>query len=269
VSAATRPVLLTGASGALGSMLAEHLAEGGWELVLTDIRPFPRALPPRARFRTADLCDRTAIAELAAGCGAILHFGGVSTERPFEEVLGPNISGLFHIFEAARLNEARVIFASSNHAIGFHERATPLDDDCELRPDTYYGLSKAYGELMGKLYWYKHGVESISIRIGSGFPRPTTRRMLSSWLSYPDLASLVEAGLRAPDVGCDIVWGASDNSRSWWRRDARQRIGWAPRDSADAHAAALDAVISQDPVEERYQGGHLCSRDYTRKRPPA
>ncbi len=268
MSRETKPVLLTGASGALGSMLAARLAEWGWDLVLTDIRPFPGALPARARFRQADLCDRAAIAELASGCGAILHFGGVSTERPFEEVLGPNISGLFHIFEAARLNEARVIFASSNHAIGFHERATPLDDDCELRPDTYYGLSKAYGELMGRLYWYKHGVENISIRIGSAFPKPTTRRMLSSWLSYDDLARMVAAGLRAGDVRCDIVWGASDNTRTFWRNDARERLGWAPEDSADGFAAILDTVVSQDPIEELYQGGHLCSRDYTRKRPP-
>jgi uronate dehydrogenase len=263
-----KPALMTGASGALGSMLAARLSEWGWELVLTDIKPFPGPLPPRARFQLADLCNRAAIRDLATGCGAILHFGGVSTERPFEEVLGPNISGLFHIFEAARLAEARVIFASSNHAIGFHERTTPLDDDCELRPDTYYGLSKAYGELMAKLYWYKHGVESISIRIGSAFPKPSTRRMLSSWLSYDDLARLVAAGLRAQDVRCDVVWGASANSRTWWRDDARGLLGWTPQDSADEFAAAIDAVVSQDPIEERYQGGHLCSRDYTRKRPP-
>jgi uronate dehydrogenase len=265
----SRPVLLTGASGALGSMLAERLCAWGWTLVLTDIRPFPGALPQGARFETADLCDRAAIRDLAAGCGAIVHMGGVSTERPFEEVLGPNISGLFHIYEAARLAGARVIFASSNHAIGYHERTTPLDDDCALRPDTYYGLSKAYGELMGRLYWFKHGVESIAIRIGSAFPEPRTRRMLSSWLSYGDLARLVAAGLRAETVGCDVIWGASDNSRSWWRQDARQRIGWAPQDSADVFAAKLDPVVSQDPIEERYQGGHLCARDYTRKRPPA
>ncbi|MBR0663898.1 NAD(P)-dependent oxidoreductase [Roseomonas hellenica] len=273
MSAGTAPgeakqVLLTGASGALGSMLAARLSEWGWGLVLTDIRPFPDALPPGARFREADLCDRAAIRDLAAGCDAIVHFGGVSTERAFEDVLGPNIGGLFNIFEAARLADARVIFASSNHAIGFHERSSALDADCELRPDTYYGLSKAYGELMGRLYWYKHGVESISVRIGSAFPKPSTARMLSSWLSYDDLARLVAAGLRATDVGCDVIWGASANSRTWWRKDARSRIGWAPQDSADVHAEALSGIVSKDPVEERYQGGHLCSRNYTRTRPP-
>jgi uronate dehydrogenase len=263
-----KPVLLTGASGALGSMLAARLAEWGWDLLLTDIRPFSGALPARSRFELADLRDRAAIQALGEGCGAIVHFGGVSTERPFEEVLGPNITGLFHIFEAARLAGARVIFASSNHAIGFHERSSALDADCELRPDTYYGLSKAYGELMGRLYWYKHGVENLSIRIGSGFPEPKDLRTLSSWLSYADLARLVAAALRAGQVGCDIIWGASANSRSWWRTDARERIGWTPQDSADDFAAAFAGIVSDDPITERYQGGHLCARDYTRTRPP-
>lgn len=265
---AARPILLTGASGALGGMLAETLAEAGWGLVLTDLNPFPRTMPPRARFSHADLCDRAAVASLAQGCGAIVHFGGVSTERPFEEVLGPNIGGLFHIYEAARLAGARVIFASSNHAIGFHERSTTLDADCELRPDTYYGLSKAYGELMGKLYWYKHGVESISIRIGSGFPEPSNRRMLSSWLSYADLARLVDAGLRAKDIGCEVIWGASANSRSWWREDSRAKLGWVPQDSTDDLVDALGGIVSGDPVTELYQGGHLCARDYSRPQPP-
>ncbi|MFT8247113.1 NAD-dependent epimerase/dehydratase family protein [Roseomonas sp. BN140053] len=268
--AQAKPVLLTGASGALGSMLATELAERGWGLVLTDIRPFPGPLPLGARFAQVDLCDRAAVLEVARGCSTIVHFGGVSTERPFEEVLGPNIAGLFHVYEAARAAKARVIFASSNHAIGFHERTSVLDADCELRPDTYYGLSKAYGELMGRLYWYKHGVESISIRIGSGFPEPKDRRMLSSWLSYADLARLTVAGLQAEDVGCELIWGSSNNSRTWWRRDSRERIGWAPQDSADEYSEALGSIVSNDVVAERYQGGHLCARDYSRPSfPPA
>src|SRR5581483_1182923 len=179
-----RPVLLTGASGALGRQLAKALAAQGWTLRLTDIAPFPDVLPEKASFTRADLQDGVAILRLAEGCGAILHFGGCSINRSFEEVLGPNIRGLYHVYEAARRESARVVFASSNHAIGFHERSEKLDADCELRPDSYYGLSKAYGELMGKLYWDKHGVETISIRIGSSFPEPVDARMLSTCLSY-------------------------------------------------------------------------------------
>src|SRR4051812_2912599 len=113
-----KPVLLTGASGALGRVLTRRLAEAGWMLRLTDIAPFPDAVPAGCTFTRADLNDGVAILRLAEGCGTILHFGGVSVERPFEEVLGPNIRGVYHVYEAARRERARVLFASSNHAIG-------------------------------------------------------------------------------------------------------------------------------------------------------
>ena len=121
--APAKPVLLTGASGALGRVLTKSLAAEGWTLRLTDIAPFPDAVPAGATFTRADLNDGVTILRLAEGCGAIIHLGGVSVERPFEEVLGPNIRGLYHIYEAARREHARVVFASSNHSIGFHERS--------------------------------------------------------------------------------------------------------------------------------------------------
>ncbi|WP_333671541.1 NAD(P)-dependent oxidoreductase [Elioraea tepidiphila] len=265
MSVPAKPVLLTGASGALGRQLTRHLAQAGWTLRLTDIAPFPDPLPKGARFVAADLNDGVAILRLAEGCGAILHFGGVSVERPFEEVLGPNIRGLYHIYEAARREEARVVFASSNHTIGFHERSETLDHDCDMRPDGYYGLAKAYGELMGRLYWDKHGVESVFLRIGSCLPEPVNNRMLSTWLSYPDLCRLVERCVLAERVGCAVIWGASNNARSFWRKDARDLIGWAPQDSADTFAGQLAGKVSGDPVEERYQGGPFCAMEYSRK----
>ena len=260
----TRPVLLTGASGALGRELTRALAAEGLTLRLTDIAPFPDPIPQGANFTRADLEDGVAILRLAEGCGTILHFGGVSVERPFEEVLGPNIRGLYHIYEAARRERARVVFASSNHAIGFHERAETLDADCAFRPDGYYGLAKAYGELMGRMYWDKHGVESVFLRIGSCVPEPVNNRMLSTWLSYPDLCRLVERCVLAERVGCAVIWGASDNSRTFWRKDARATIGWAPQDSADTFAGQLAGKVSGDPVEERYQGGPFCAMEYSR-----
>ncbi|MFQ3622981.1 MAG: NAD(P)-dependent oxidoreductase [Acetobacteraceae bacterium] len=259
-----RPVLLTGASGALGRELVRRLGAAGWPLRLTDIAPFPDPLPPGARFVRADLEDGVAILRLAEGAGAILHFGGVSVERPFEEVLGPNIRGLYHVYEAARRERARVVFASSNHTIGFHTRSTVLDADCAYRPDGYYGLAKAYGELMGRLYWDKHGVESVILRIGSCFPEPTNARMLSTWLSYADLERLVVRSLEAERVGFAVVWGASANSATFWREDDRGRIGWQPCDSADGFASALADKVSADPVEESHQGGAFCAMEYSR-----
>lgn len=262
-----KPVLLTGASGALGRILAKALAAQGWALRLTDIAAFPDPLPPGARFSQADLLDGPAISRLAEGCGAILHFGGVSVEQPFDVVEGPNLRGLYHIYEAARGQGARVVFASSNHSIGFHQRTEVLDDDCALRPDGYYGLSKAYGELMGRLYWDKHGVESVFLRIGSCFPEPIDERMLATWLSPADLTRLVERSVLAENVGgCAVIWGASNNRRmTWWRKDARELLGWAPQDSADGYAASLTGKTTGDPVAEEHQGGAFCAIDYSRR----
>ncbi len=263
-----RPVLLTGASGALGRQLVAYLGGRlGWALRLTDLAPFPDPLPDGCRFVRSELEDGVAILRLAEGCGTILHFGGASVERPFEEVIGPNIRGVYHVYEAARRERARVLFASSNHAIGFHERAETLDDDCSFLPDGYYGLSKVYAESMGRLYWFKHAVENVNVRIGSCFPEPANARMLSTWLSYADLCRLCERATLAAAVGCCVIWGNSANSRTWWRRDARELLGWQPENSADPFASRLAGQTSGNPVEERYQGGSFTTMDYSRVDP--
>src|SRR5580704_13234561 len=266
--APSKPILLTGASGNLGQMLTKALSAEGWTLRLTDITPSPDPIPSGATFTRADLNDGVTILRLAEGCGAIVHLGGVSVERPFEEVLGPNIRGLYHVYEAARRERARVIFASSNHSIGFHERSESIGADTQFLPDGFYGLSKAYGELMGRLYWFKHGVESVFIRIGSCFPEPRDARMLATWLSYPDLARLIVRCVTTEKVGCRVVWGASDNARmTWWRDDGREALGWAPVDSADPFAGQLAGKVSGDAIEERYMGGAYCSIEYSRNQP--
>lgn len=261
----SRPVLLTGASGALGRILAQALADRGWDMRLTDLLPFPGPLPQRAIFNRADLGKTGAMQRLAEGCGTILHFGGASVDRPFAEMLAPNITGLYHVYEAARQESARMVFASSNHSIGFHERTTILDSDCSFRPDSFYGLSKAYGELMGRLYWDKHGVENVNIRIGSCFPEPADARMLATWLSAEDLVRLTVRATLAAVTGHAVVWGASANSAmTWWRGDQRGRIGWAPEDSADPFTAAKGGQVSTSPVTEHYQGGVYCLNGYSR-----
>jgi len=268
----SKPILLTGASGNLGRMLAAGLAAAGHRLRLTDIAAFPDPLPPGAAFEKADLEDGVTIARLAEGVSDILHFGGISIDMPFETVLGPNLRGLYHIYEAARREGARVTFASSNHSIGFHARPEAggerLDADCQFRPDSFYGLSKAYGELMGRLYWDKHGVENINYRIGSCFPEPIDRRMLSTWLSYADLLALVSATLAAPRLGHSVIWACSANPESFWAADHRDRIGWSPRDSAEAFRGKVGNIVSADPAVERQQGGSYCAPGYSRAVPP-
>ena len=178
---------------------------------------------------------------------------------------GPNIRGLYHAFEAARHVGARMVYASSNHTIGFHPRTVALDTDSTFRPDGYYGLSKMYGEGMAQLYWDKHGVETVSLRIGSARREPIDARMLATWLSYPDLTRLVIRSATAENVGHAVIWGASANHRmTWWRKDARALIGWTPQDDAEAWAPQLEGVLGDHPASEANQGGSYCGMGYSR-----
>jgi uronate dehydrogenase len=267
-----KPILLTGASGGLGRMLTRELAARGHVLRLTDITPFPDSVPQGCVFERADLEDGVTIARLAEGVSHILHFGGVSTNQPFEEIFGPNLRGLYHIYEAARREGARVAFASSNHSIGFHAKpeagGDKLDADCQFRPDSFYGLSKAYGELMGRLYWDKHGVENINYRIGSCFVEPIDRRQLSIWLSYADLVRLVEATIAAPRLGHSVIWGCSNNPESYWDQDHRARIGWVPQDTAEVFRDKVGHITADHIATQRHQGGPYCQPGYSRPTPP-
>lgn len=259
------PVLLTGASGTIGSLLAHRLAALGWTLRLTDVSALPYELPQGASFEQFDLEDRKAVERLARDCPLILHFGGVSTEQSFEAILGPNYRGAYHIYEAALKNGARVVFPSSVHAVGLYERTARLDADCLLRPDGYYGLSKVYGEMLARLYWDKHEIESVIIRIGSVLPDVSDERILSTWVSHDDFVRLITAARSADFVGCIVVWGASANSRSFWLWDQREVLGWAPLDSSDKQAAKVKGKVTTNSIVERYQGGKFVIEGYTRK----
>lgn len=262
-------VLVTGAAGRLGSRVAAMLAAEGMALRLTDLRP-PAAVPAGAEFRAADLADPVPWPALVAGCRAVLHFGGLPNETQGAEAIeAVNIRGTRHVYEAARQAGARVVFASSNHVVGFHERPAPgaprLPAGCAYRPDTQYGLSKMHGEGLARLYWDKHGVESVILRIGSCTEAPTDARMLSTWLSHRDLAALCHAAVVAQRVGCATIWGCSDNPATFWGADDRGRIGWQPQDSAEPWRAALEAIRSDDPVAERFQGGAFCALGHGRR----
>ncbi|WP_213880912.1 NAD(P)-dependent oxidoreductase [Pseudomonas sp. dw_358] len=260
-SAANPPfnrLLLTGAAGGLGKVLRESLRPLARTLRLSDISPMD---PPRdnsEEIQVCDLADKQAVDQLVEDVDAIVHFGGVSVERPFEEILGANISGVFHIYEAARRHGVkRVIFASSNHVIGFHKQDETLDAHSARRPDSYYGLSKSYGEDVASFYFDRYGIETVSIRIGSSFSEPQNRRMLSTYLSYDDLTQLIERGLTATDVGHTVVYGVSANKTVWWDNRYAAHLGYHPQDSSEpwrAKVEAQPAPAADDPISV-YQGG--------------
>jgi uronate dehydrogenase len=260
-------LLLTGAFGHLGKVLTKNLHAKGYSLRLTDIEPHDD-VPDGAEFVQADLKDRSAVRSLCEGVDGIAHFGAIASEGEFDDIVEANIRGTYNIYEGARYNGARIVFATTNHTIGFHERSEPLEEDCQFRPDSFYGLSKAYGELLGRYYGDKHGVESGLLRIGSCFETPTDVRQLRTGLSFDDLTDLVDRCFRAPELGCAVFWGVSANDRKWWSDHAADLIGFVPKDNAEAFKDQVPPVPADaHPVGERYQGGAFCVADYSRAEP--
>ena len=255
-------LLITGAAGGLGRMVRDRLGHVARQVRLSDIAPLDGA-PSGMEVVSCDLADRDAVAKLVEGCDGILHLGGVSVEDSFDRILPANIAGLYNLYEAARTHgHPRILFASSNHAIGFYRQDQHLTSAMPQRPDTLYGVSKCFGEALASLYHDKFGQETALVRIGSCFPEPRDHRMLATWLSPDDFVSLVARVFTAPRLGCPVIWGVSDNDRSWWDNSTAAFLGWRPKDNAERFAEALDArlpVPAPDAVDAVYQGGKFVS----------
>lgn len=112
--------------------------------------------------------DEQAVHDLVRGCDGIVHLGGVSVERAFDPIESANLRGVYNLYEAARLNGLpRILFASSNHTIGYYPQGKQLAPDTPFLPDGLYGVSKIFGEAMASLYHSKFGQETAIVRIGS------------------------------------------------------------------------------------------------------
>jgi uronate dehydrogenase len=260
----TRPIeriLMTGAAGGLGTAMRQRL-KGQFRLLrLSDIG----AMDPAGEGEevvAADLADAAAVEAMCRDIDAIIHFGGRSTEDDWPGILQPNIVGAVNLWEGARkAGVDRVLFASSNHAIGLYRRSQRIDHTANARPDSRYGLSKAFGEDLAALYAYKWGVRGFCMRIGTCFPEPMNARALSSWMSYADMERLLKVGLTA-DYVYEIVYGVSRNPRSWWDNGNAERLGYDPQDSAEVFAEKLQNAVSNDPIEEAFQGGAYVPNEF-------
>jgi uronate dehydrogenase len=258
-------VLMTGAGGRMATVLRPALRACYGALTLLS-RGEIHDLDPCERLHVADLGDLDATVEAACGVDAILHLGGIADEAPFDAVLHSNIIGTYNVFEAARRQGVkRVLFASSNHVTGFYRCSEEVSVADPPRPDTYYGTSKVFGEALGRLYYDKWGVETVSLRIGSFRVAPEDERQLSTWLSHRDGIALVTRALEARDIGYLAIYGVSANTRSWWHLGPEaERLGWAPTDNAEHFAAQL-GVAPADTTgtdDDCRQGGIYVDTDY-------
>jgi uronate dehydrogenase len=251
-------ILMTGAAGGLGKVLRDRIKPWAEVVRLSDIAGMGEARPGEELVQ-CDLSDKAAVMKLMEGVDAVLHFGGISTEAPFEAIMQANILGVAHLYEAAyKHGVKRLVFASSNHAIGYYKTTDMLDANMPTRPDSMYGISKVFGEQMSRYYYDRFGIETVCIRIGSSFPQPANKRMMSTYLSYDDLTELLRCSLFAPRVGHTIVFGMSDNDSVWWDNRYAAHLGYRPKDSSAKFAHLFPDTCEfpeKDDVTTIYQGG--------------
>jgi NAD+ dependent glucose-6-phosphate dehydrogenase len=233
-------VLITGAGGLIGSHLRVALA-GKYHLRLVSSHPIPGV-----ETTVADITDMTTMLAAFKGVDSIIHLAAsVSVSSPWDAVLRNNIIGTYTIFEAAQqAGVQQVIYASSNHAVGTYEteyaqdirnsNQVMIDHLVPIRPDSLYGVSKCFGEALGRYYADHRGLRVICLRIG-WINRDDVARgnpiEYGMWQSKRDFTQLVEKCLAADRVKFDIFYGVSNNPNRYFDIEhAKEVVGYVPQD---------------------------------------
>jgi NAD(P)-dependent dehydrogenase (short-subunit alcohol dehydrogenase family) len=259
-------ILITGAAGGIGAMLRPRLARPGRTLRLLDTAPLTAG--PGEEAVTASVTDIDAMTGACAGVAVVIHLAAIADEAPWQRIMDVNIQGTYVAFEAARrAGVPRVVYASSNHAVGFTPRSRfPVPDYGFPAPDTFYGVAKVTGEALAALYHARYGMDAICLRILSCSETPISLRMLSTWLSPGDAGRLFEACLTVPEPGFRVAFGVSANTRGGWVSLTEARaLGYEPRDDAEVYAAEVIAELGEpDPAGPVFAhlGGEFCLPAY-------
>jgi uronate dehydrogenase len=248
-------LLITGAAGTIGTRLAADLAAQGVPLRLLDRRPPTAGPPPGAEFVQADLRDQAAVEKAAAGISAVVHLAGITHEGPFAEMVEHNITGTYHVLEAARRQRVpRVVLASSHHVTGMNPIGEP-PQEAPHAPDSFYAVSKVTMEALGHLYAHKSSMQVVAVRIGSYRTRPTEPRHRATWLSPRDATALLYAAATRPLTSQFLtVYGTSGNTESWWPCTGWEALGYQPTDNATQHP-------HPGQLTDRFQGGAFADHE--------
>ena len=253
-------LLLTGAAGKLGRIMRPRIKPYCKNLRISDIINIDDT-NCNEEFINVDLKNSNDVDKLLEGVDCVVHFGGISTEHPFDEILQANIIGIYNLYEAARKNGTRrIIFASSNHVTGFYKTDNIITPEDPFRPDSLYGVSKAYGENLARLYYDKYGIETACLRIGSCCEIPIDERMLHTWLSYDDLERLIVACLTSDIVNFTVIYGVSNNDIVWWNNGSVNHINFQPKDSSSIFinmVKSYDKITDINNLATIYQGGNF------------
>ncbi|WP_299050948.1 NAD(P)-dependent oxidoreductase [uncultured Nocardioides sp.] len=260
-------VLVTGAAGSVGRTLVAGLAAAGHEVVGLDLLPDPAGA---TTWHVADCTDADAVHEAvgAQPLDAVVHLAGDPGETSLPEALSGHVVSTGALLDAMLAHGVgRMVYASSNHAVGRHPRAELTDGvltvDVRVRPDTFYGVGKVAAESLLSLYADRYGLDVLACRIGSFEEHPTTVRHLSTWLSPDDCIRMVHACLVAPAPGYAVLHGISANTRAWWDLEPGRRLGYEPADDAEDYAADVERREADD-AEGAVVGGPTTFGDLER-----
>ena len=250
-------IVLTGASGRLGSYLREPLSKITKKLVSTDKEDIGKTLHNEV-FKKLNIKNFKEVNKILKKTDLIIHFGGYSNEGPFQEILDSNILGPYNIWKSAKKNKIkRIIFASSIHSVGMYRVNEAINHKVMHKPDTFYGLSKCFGENLAQMYWDKCGIECLTIRILS-CAKVTSKRSLSTWLSYDDLIRIVIQSTKIKKLGFEIIYGVSNNKRlNVDNTNATKKLKINIKDNAEKFLNKLEQKldIKKDKPGDQYLGG--------------
>ena len=264
-------LLVTGAAGSIGSVLCRGLADRGHDVTGVDLTAAPAGFT--GAWATADCTDPAAThavfdeADRSGGLDGVVHLAGIPTEASLPETLDSHVrSTAVLLDEMVAHSVGRMVYASSNHAVGRTPRTTLLGPGVPPRPDTFYGVGKVAAEALLRLYVDRHAVDAVALRIGSFLAEPRTRRHLSTWLSHGDAVRMVDACLTAPHPGFAVLYGVSANTRGWWDLEPGRRLGYQPEDDAEEFASTVEAAPTTpaDEAEAAHVGGDYATAEYHR-----
>ncbi|MGI8577612.1 MAG: NAD-dependent epimerase/dehydratase family protein [Nocardioidaceae bacterium] len=254
-------LLITGAAGHIGSVLADRLT-ADHELCgvgLLASSGFP------GEFVVGDCADTEVARRAVEGTNAVIHLAGIPTESSLPASLHSHVETTAALLDAmVQVGVRRMVYASSNHAVGMTPRVAKLSVETRLRPDTFYGVGKVAAEALLSLYADRYGIASVAMRIGSFLEKPDSKRGLATWLSYDDCERMVRAALTAPLQGYLPIYGISANSDGWWDLASGRAIGYEPQDDAHIYADAIGSRPT-DEQEAATVGGPLPTDQFDRR----
>ncbi|GGD27369.1 NAD-dependent epimerase/dehydratase family protein [Nocardioides daphniae] len=262
-------VLVTGAAGSIGRVVVAALLADGVEVVGLDLVPAPDGVD--AQWHTGDCTDPGAVAEVfgAHSFSAVVHLAGHPDELDLQGSLSSHVVTTAALLDAMVEHDVpRIVYASSNHAVGRTPRTDLVGVDARPRPDTFYGVGKVAAEALLSLYADRYGIDAVACRIGSFLPEPTTRRHLSTWLSPADCVRMVRAALETPAPGFAVLYGISANRDAWWDLEPGRALGYHPQDDAAAYAGRLPER-DEDAVEAATVGGPFATEEFYRPAVPS